>query len=61
MLQDHVFLEVAYNSRDHRRAFLGVGIVDQVVCDQKAERVRETGHGVYCLEENIQQLWCIRT
>lgn len=61
MLQTHVFFEVAYYSRDDRRTFLGVGIVDQVIRHQKSERVREAGHGVYCPEENIKQLGCVRT
>jgi hypothetical protein len=56
LLHLHVFLQVAHDGCDDRRANLGAGIVDQTARDQEAERVWEAGHFVYLTEKDIEGL-----
>ena len=60
LLHLHVFLQVAHDGCDDRRANLGAGVVDQTARDQEAEGVREARHFVYLAEKDIEGLGFVR-
>lgn len=56
----HIPLQITHHSSDDRRSDLGVSVINQMVRNHTAQRIREAGHFVDVPEEMINCFGCVR-